>query len=304
MSKIKVIVTGGAGFIGSHLTDALVKRGFDTHVVDDLSAGKMENINKKAVFHKEDIRNFEAIKKIIEGSKYVFHVAAKPRVQVSIQKPLETHDINVNGTVNVLVASKDVGVKRVVYSASSSAYGEQDTMPLNEDMHAKPISPYGLQKYVGELECGVFSRVYGIETVSLRYFNVYGPCLVSEGGADDLVIERFLKQRKEGKPMTIVPDGEQTRDFTHMKDVVNANILAMLSDKVGKGEIINIGAGKNYSINKIADIVGGPKVYIEPRLEPRHTLADNRKAKELLGWEPKVTLEEGIEELKKIWLGN
>jgi len=304
MSKIKVVVTGGAGFIGSHLTDALVKRGFDVHIIDDLSAGKLENINKGAVFHKEDIRNFEAIKKIIEGSKYVFHVAAKPRVQVSIQNPRETHDINVNGTVNVLVASKDVGVKRVVYSASSSAYGEQDTMPLNEDMHAKPISPYGLQKYVGELECGVFSRVYGIETVSLRYFNVYGPCLVSEGGADDLVIERFLKQRKEGKPMTIVPDGEQTRDFTHMKDVVNANILAMLSDKVGKGEIINIGAGKNYSINKIADIVGGPKVYIEPRLEPRHTLADNRKAKELLGWEPKVTLEEGIEELKKIWLGN
>jgi len=300
MSKIKVVVTGGAGFIGSHLTDALVKRGFDVHIIDDLSAGKLENINKGAVFHKEDIRNFEAIKKIIEGSKYVFHVAAKPRVQVSIQNPRETHDINVNGTVNVLVAAKDTEVKRVIYSASSSAYGEQDTMPLHEEMHARPISPYGLQKYIGELECSVFSKIYGIETVSLRYFNVYGTRLVSEGGAYDLVIGRFLKQRKEGKPMTIVPDGEQTRDFTHVRDVVMANILAMESDKVGKGEVINIGAGKNYSINKIADIIGGPKVYIEPRLEPKHTLADNRKAKELLGWEPKISLEEGIGELKKI----
>src|SRR3989338_2011292 len=304
MSKIKVIVTGGAGFIGSHFTDALVKRGFDTHVVDDLSAGKMENINKKAVFHKEDIRNFEAIKKIIEGSKYVFHVAAKPRVQVSIQNPRETHDINVNGTLNVLVASRDAGAKRVIYSASSSAYGEQDTMPLHEEMHARPISPYGLQKYIGELKCRVFSRGYGIETVSLRYFNVYGPRLVSDGGAYDLVIGRFLKQRKEGKPMTIVPDGEQTRDFTHVRDVVMANILTMESDKVGKGEVINIGVGKNYSINKVASIIGGPVVYIEPRLEPRHTLADNRRAKELLDWEPKVTLEDGIGELKKIWLNN
>ncbi len=302
MSKIKVVVTGGAGFIGSHLVDALIERGFDAHIIDDLSAGKMENVNKKAVFHKEDVRNFEAIKKIIEGAKYVFHTAAKPRVQVSIQNPLETHDINVNGTVNVLVASKDVGVKRVIYSASSSAYGEQKTMPLLEDMQANPLSPYGLQKYIGELECSVFNKVYGIETVSLRYFNVYGPRLLSEGGAYDLVIGRFLKQRKEGKPMTIVPDGEQTRDFTNVRDVVKANILAMESDKVGKGEVINIGAGKNYSVNKIADIIGGPKVYIEPRMEPKHTLADNRRAKNLLGWEPKIKFEDGIEELKAIWL--
>lgn len=302
MSKIKVVVTGGAGFIGSHLADALVERGFDTHIIDDLSAGKMENVNKKAVFHKEDIRNFEAIKKIIEGAKYVFHTAAKPRVQVSIQNPRETHDINVNGTLNVLVASKDAGVKRVIYSASSSAYGEQDTMPLREDAQAKPLSPYGLQKYIGELECSVFSKVYGIETVSLRYFNVYGPRLVSEGGAYDLVIGRFLKQRKEGKPITIVPDGEQTRDFTNVRDVVRANILAMESNKVGKGEVVNIGGGKNYSVNKIAEIIGGPKIYIEPRIEPKHTLADNRKAKDLLGWEPEVKFEDGIEELKAIWL--
>ena len=304
MAKIKVVVTGGAGFIGSHLADALVERDFDVHIIDDLSAGRMENVNKKAIFYKEDIRNFEAIKKIIEGSKYVFHVAAKPRVQISIQNPRETHDINVNGTLNVLVASKDTGVKRVIYSASSSAYGEQDTMPLHEDMHARPISPYGLQKHIGELKCRVFSRIYGIETVSLRYFNVYGPRFVSEGGAYDLVIGRFLKQRKENKPMTIVPDGEQTRDFTQVRDVVRANILAMESDKVGKGEVINIGAGKNYSINQVAAIIGGPVVYIEPRLEPKHTLAENKKARELLGWEPKVTLEEGIEELKKIWLVN
>lgn len=301
MNKRKIIVTGGAGFIGSHLVDALLERGFDVHVIDNLSSGRMENVNKEAVFYKEDIRNFEAVEKIMKGAEYVFHVAAKPRVQVSIQNPRETHDINVNGIVNVLVAAKDTGVKRVVYSASSSAYGEQDTMPLHEEMHARPISPYGLQKYIGELKCRVFSKIYGIETVSLRYFNVYGPRFVSDGGAYDLVIGRFLKQRKEGKPMTIVPDGEQTRDFTHVRDVVRANILAMESDKVGKGEVINVGAGKNYSINKIADIIGGPKVYIEPRLEPGHTLADNKKAAELLGWRPQVSLEEGIEELKKEW---
>lgn len=304
MDKTKVIVTGGAGFIGSHLVDALVERGFDVHVIDNLSSGKLENVNKKAVFYEEDIRDFETVKKIIDGSKYVFHVAAKPRVQVSIQSPRETHDINVNGTVNVLVAAKDAGVKRVIYSASSSAYGEQDTMPLHEDMHARPISPYGLQKHIGELKCRVFSKIYDIETVSLRYFNVYGPRFISDGGAYDLVIGRFLRQRKEGKPITIVPDGEQTRDFTHVRDVINANILAMLSEKVGKGEIINIGAGKNYSVNKIAALIGGPVVYIEPRLEPKHTRADNKRAKELLDWEPKVSLEEGIEELKNIWLNN
>lgn len=301
MSNTKILVTGGAGFIGSHLSDALIERDFDVRIIDNLSGGKMERVNPKAEFIKEDIRDFETVKKVMNGVDYVFHLAALPRVQFSIQNPRETHDVNVNGTVNLLIAAKDCGIKKFIYSASSSAYGEQETMPLNEEMKASPISPYGLQKYIGELECAVFNRVYGLPTVSLRYFNVYGPRFEADSPYS-LVIGRFLKQRKEGKPITIVPDGEQTRDFTHVRDVVNANILAMESDKVGKGEVINIGAGKNYSINKIADIIGGPVVYIESRLEPKHTLAENRKARELLGWEPKVTLEEGIEELKAIWL--
>jgi len=301
MSAIKLLVTGGAGFIGSHLVDALIERGFGVRVIDNLSGGKKERVNPMAEFVEGDIRDFEAVKKVMEGVNYVFHLAALPRVQVSIQNPKETNDVNVGGTLNLLVAAKDSGVKKFIYSASSSAYGDQDKMPLNEEMKANPISPYGLQKYVGELNCSIFSRIYGLKTASLRYFNVYGPRFDADSPYS-LVIGRFLKQRKEGKPMTIVPDGEQTRDFTHVKDVVMANILAMESDKVGNGEVLNVGAGKNYSINRIADIIGGPKVYIEPRLEPRHTLADNKKAGELLGWQPTVSLEEGIEELKKEWL--
>lgn len=299
--KAKVVVTGGAGFIGSHLVDALIDRNFDVYVVDNLSNGKEDNINKKAKFFKEDIRNLKAIKEIINGAEYIFHLASLPRVQFSIEHPVESHDVNVNGTLNVLIAAKDNGVKKVIYSASSSAYGEQDGMPLREEMAANPISPYGLQKYIGELECKVFNRVYGLPTVSLRYFNVYGPRFNAEG-AYALVIGKFLKQKKEGKPLTIVPDGEQTRDFTHVRDAVSANILAMESGNVGKGEVINIGAGRNQSVNKIAAMIGGPTEFCEPRLEPKHTLADNTKAKKLLGWEPKISIEEGIEELKKIYL--
>jgi UDP-glucose 4-epimerase len=295
----RCLVVGGAGFIGSHLVDALIGRGFDVHVLDNLSGGKIENVNEQAKFFKEDMRNFEAVKKIMEGIDYVFHFAALPRVQYSIQYPRETNDANINGTLNLLVAAKDAKVKKFIYSASSSAYGDQEKLPLKEDMPSNPLHPYGLQKYVGELYCRIFNSAYGLPTVSLRYFNVYGPRFNPEGDYA-LVIGKFLKQKKEGKLLTIVPDGEQTRDFTHVKDVVMANILAMGSDKVGKGEVINIGAGKNYSINKLAEIIGGPTVFVEPRIEAKHSLADNSKAKELLGWEPIISLEEGIEELKNL----
>ncbi len=297
----KVVVTGGAGFIGSHLVDTLLDMGFDAFVIDNLSGGKLENINKKAKFFQEDIRNLDVVRKIINGAEYVFHLAALPRVQYSIKNPIETHDVNVNGTLNLLIASKDAGVKKFIYSASSSVYGDQKEMPLREDMPVNPLSPYGLQKHIGEIYCKVFSMVYNIPTVSLRYFNVYGPRQNPEGDYA-LVIGKFLKQRKEGKPLTIVPDGEQTRDFTHVSDAVRANVMAMGSEKVGNGEVINIGAGKNYSINKIAELIGGPTVFCESRMEPKHTLADNTKAKELIGWKPEVSLEEGIEELKKIYV--
>lgn len=294
--KKKMVVVGGAGFIGSNLTEALVARGDDVHVIDNLAGGKREHVDSGATFHEVDICNYEAIVPIIAGADTVFHFAALPRVQFSIEHPLETNEVNVGGTLKVLTAAKEGGVRRVVYSASSSAYGDQEKMPLEETMPANPLSPYGLQKYIGEEYCTLYSTVYGLETVSLRYFNVYGKNQDPEG-AYALVIGKFLKQKSEGNPLTITGDGEQSRDFTSVRDVVRANILASESQKVGKGEAINIGAGKDCTINRLADLIGGTKKYVEARLEPKHTLADISKAKELLGWVPEVRLEDGIEEL-------
>ncbi|OGZ99032.1 MAG: hypothetical protein A3D57_04880 [Candidatus Sungbacteria bacterium RIFCSPHIGHO2_02_FULL_46_12] len=298
--KKKVVVTGGAGFIGSHLTDALVLKGFDVHVVDNLSTGKRENLNPKATFHEVDIREFDKLLPVFKGAMGVFHQAALPRVQPSILDPRTTNDINATGTLNVLVAARDSKVKRVVFAASSSAYGNQDTLPLVETMKANPLSPYGLQKYIGELQCKMFSELYGLETVSLRYFNVYGPRAATDG-AYALVIGRFLEQRKKGEPLSVVPDGKQSRDFTHVRDIVRANLLAYESPKVGKGEVINIGGGNNKTVLEIADIIGGPKVFVEPRIEPKHTLANISKAKEFLGWEPKEDFRKGMEELKELY---
>jgi len=255
-----------------------------------------ENIPEGAIFHQLDIRNSKDIEPVCAGADTIFHLAALPRVQYSIENPVETAEVNIFGTQNVFEVARKGGVRRVVYSASSSAYGDQDSMPLHESMIPNPKSPYGLQKYVGELYAKVWSEIYNLETVSLRYFNVYGPGQ-SDNGAYALVIAKFLKQKNEGGAMTITGDGEQTRDFTHVSDVVNANILAMESEKVGKGEVINIGAGKNVSIKKIAELIGGEVKHIPARLEPHDTLADNSKARELLGWEPKVSIEEGIEML-------
>jgi nucleoside-diphosphate-sugar epimerase len=297
-TKKMAVVTGGAGFIGSHLSAALLAEGYAVAVVDNLSGGKRENVPKGAVFFKQDINDTVALARAMTGAEFVFHLAALPRVQYSIEHPLETNKVNVEGTLSVLQAAKEAGVTRVVYSASSSAYGDQATMPLTENMQANPQSPYGLQKYIGELYCRLWSDVYNLQTVSLRYFNVYGSGASAEG-AYALVIAKFLQQRALGQPMTITGDGKQTRDFTHVRDVVRANILAAHSLQVGKGEVINIGAGQNASVARVAELIGGPVEHIAPRLEPHDTLADNTRAKELLGWEPRVSLEDGIAELKK-----
>lgn len=296
----KVVVTGGAGFIGGHLVDALVSRGFEVHVIDNLSAGKRSDVNPKAIFHLADVTDFKAVRPIVDGAELVFHLAALPRVQYSIENPIETSATNIMGTLNLLVASKEARVKRFIYSASSSAYGDQLQMPLVETMSANPKSPYGLQKYIGELFCKMWSSTYGLETVALRYFNVYGPRL-NPDGAYALVIGKFLKQRVEARPLTITGDGTQTRDFTNVADVVTANILAAESKSVGKGEVINIGAGQSFSMNDLAGLIGGPVEYVAPRLEPHDTLADNSLAKKLLGWAPQVRFESGIAELKKIF---
>ncbi len=295
----KILITGGAGFIGSNLTDTLIEKGHEVFVIDNLSTGKKENINPKAKFFNLDLRDFEKIKPAFEGVDFVFHLAALPRVPLSVVKPRETNEINITATLNTLVAAKDAKVKRFIYSSSSSAYGTDNDLPLKESMTASPISPYALQKYVGELYCRIFSSdLYNLPTVSLRYFNVYGPRQVEEGSYVP-IMGLFLMQKKKGLPLTITEDGEQTRDFTHVSDVVNANILAMESDKVGKGEVINIGAGKNCTVNKIAELVGGETKYIPARPgDIRDTLADISLAKELLGWEPKTILEEGINQLR------
>ena len=298
VKKEKVVVTGGAGFIGSHIVDALIEHGFNVHVIDNLVGGNREHVNKEARFYKIDLKDLAAIRPVIKGAQYVFHTAALLRVQYSIEYPIETNETNVGGTLNVLIASKEGGVRKVIYSASGSVYGDQEKMPLVETMQASPKSPYGLQKYIGELMCKLWSDIYKLPTVSLRYFNVYGPRFNSEG-AYALVIGKFLKQRCEGKPMTITGDGEQTRDFIHVYDVVRANMLAAESTTILSGEVFNIGAGNNFSVNQIAEFIGGETTYIPARLEPKHSQADSTRARELLGWEPKITLEKGIKELAK-----
>lgn len=301
MKKEKVVVTGGAGFIGSHVVDALLNRGYEVHIIDDLSGGKREGrINSNAIFHKMDIRDYHDIAPIINGATYVFHLAAIPRVQFSIENPIDTSSVNISGTINVLTAAQKGGVKKVVYSASSSAYGDQEVMPLSETMSTDPKSPYGLQKHIGEQFCKLWSTIYDLPTVSLRYFNVYGSRLDPEG-AYALVIGKFLQQKSEGKPITITGDGNQTRDFTHISDVVEANLLAAENSSVGGGQTFNIGAGKQTTINDLAKLIGGDIEYIEARLEPYRTEADNSLAKKYLTWEPKTTLEEGIKELLEEW---
>lgn len=298
----KALVTGGAGFIGSHLVDALIKKGFDVVVIDNLSTGKKENIHPRAIFHELDIRDLDKIKPIFNGIDYVFHLAARPRVPYSIEFPYESHTNNALGTLNVLLAARDAGVKKVIYSSSSSVYGDQKALPFHEDMVPDPKSPYALHKLIGEKYCKFFYEFYGLPTVSLRYFNVYGPRISFEGSYI-LVLGVFLQQKIKGEPLTIDGDGEQSRDFTYVDDVVRANILAVESDKVGKGEIINIGAGDNHSINKIAKLIGGEIIYKDARKgDMRHTMANNKKAKELLGWQPLTNIEQGLEKLKN-WLG-
>jgi UDP-glucose 4-epimerase len=297
----KMVVTGGAGFIGSHLAEALLNEGHEVHVVDNLSGGKREQVPHGAIFHELDVLETETLVKLFEGARVVFHEAALPRVPFSVDYPLESHRANVDGTVSVLVAAKDAKVERVVYAASGSAYGDQDVLPLREDMQAKPANPYGLQKYIGELYCFMYAKIYGLQTVSLRYFNIYGP-RIDPSGPYGLAIAKFLEQRKRGEPYTVVGDGEQTRDFTHVRDAVRANILAATSKNVGNGEVLNIGAGRNVSVNTLIHILGeGPRVPLPPRIEAKHSLADNTKARELIGWVPSVSIEEGLAELKKEW---
>ncbi|MBV8718580.1 MAG: NAD-dependent epimerase/dehydratase family protein [Chloroflexi bacterium] len=298
---MKAAVVGGAGFIGSNLVDALVARGDDAIVVDNLSTGYRRNLNPAAPLHDIDISvDSEQLTSALNGRDVVFLTAAMPRVPRSIEDPVGTHAVNVTGALRVLKAAVDAGVRRVVYSSSSSVYGDQPTLPLTEDMHPGPLNPYACQKLMGEIYARNFAHIYGIETVCLRYFNVYGPRQVTEG-AYRLVISIFMDQRQQGQPMTIQGDGEQTRDFTWVGDVVRANILAAESDKVGKGEPINVGAGAEVSVNRVAELIGGPVVHVAPRgFDERFKRAGIQRAKDVLGWQPEVQIEEGIRRILEL----
>lgn len=293
------LVTGGAGFIGSHLAEALLVRGDRVRALDNLSTGKRSNIPKGAELFEIDITNLHSIRPAFEGVDGVFHCAALPRVPFSIDHPVESHAANINGTLNVLVAARDAKVKRLVYSASSSAYGDSPVLPQVETELPRPKSPYGLQKYVGEHYARLFAELYGLETVSLRYFNVYGPRMAAEG-AYVTVLSIFLRQRTAGQKLTVTGNGTQTRAFTHVRDVVDANLRAMESPKVGRGEVLNIGGGKNYSVNAVAELIGGPVEHIAPRVEPHDSLPDTSRATELLGWRSTVRFPEGVAELKQL----
>jgi UDP-glucose 4-epimerase len=292
----KVLVTGGAGFIGSHLVEALVELGYLVCVVDNFSTGNSVRVHPSAELIDADIRKPESMDAAFRDVDCVFHVAALPRVPLSIENPLETHMVNVVGTINVLQAARRFGVRRVVFSGSSSVYGEQAQMPLEESMSPNPLSPYALQKLAAEQYTRLFHRLYGMQTLTLRYFNVFGPRMATEG-AYLTVISNFLQAHCAGRPLSIDGDGEQTRDFTHVRDVVRANLLAMNS-AVADGRAINVGQGRSVSVNWIAERIGGPRTYRAPRAgDVRHTLADHSMADRILGWRPYVTTEQGLNDL-------
>ena len=306
---MRCLVTGGAGFIGSNLVDRLIDGGHDVVVIDDLSAGKEENVNSKAEFYKYNITTNILLSDVSSSTyknhdwkkyKYdvVFHLAALARVQPSIDDPIEYHKVNVNGTLNMLKFCVDTGVKRFVYSSSSSVYGNVEQLPTTEEAPLNPISPYALQKLIGEQYCKLFSELYGLETVCLRYFNVYGERQSLEG-AYSLVMGIFARQRLNGEPMTINGDGEQRRDFTYVGDVVDANIKVGFSKMKWKGDAFNIGNGDNRSVNELADMIGGDRVNIDPVIEPKETLADNSKADYILNWKPTTKIEDWITKYKE-----
>ena len=300
----KVLITGGAGFIGSNLTEALLQKGHFVRVLDDFSTGKRENlIFDKAYPSPEiiegDIRDFSACRKAMDRIEYVFHQAALPSVQRSIEDPETSNAVNVGGTLNILLAAKEIGVKRVIYASSSSIYGDTPTLPKHEEMPPNPLSPYALQKFIGEQYCRLFYQLYGLETISLRYFNIFGP-KQDPNSLYSAVIPKFIDALVQGRPPVIFGDGEQSRDFTYIENVVQANLLAMSAEHV-HGEAINIACGKRISLNQLLNILKeilGSKVsplYQEPRIgDVKHSLADIRKGKKIINYEPKVGVEIGL----------
>jgi nucleoside-diphosphate-sugar epimerase len=306
------LVTGGAGFIGSNIAEALVNQGADVRVIDDFSTGHPENLQAfkhRVEFRELDICNLKELQGAVQGVDYVLHQAAIPSVPRSVIDPVSSHNADVTGTLHILWASKEAGVKRVVYAASSSAYGDSAQLPKQEDMPVNPISPYGLMKYVGEEYCRIFTSLYGLETVSLRYFNVFGPRQDPTSQYSG-VLSRFITAMLTGKRPVIFGDGEQSRDFTYVSNVVNANLLACHSPKAS-GRVYNVACGARVSLNQVVDILNQIlQSKLSPAYEPsragdiRHSLADIERAKTDLGYVPSVGFEEGLKKTVEWYRGH
>ncbi|HSE33710.1 MAG TPA: SDR family oxidoreductase [Pyrinomonadaceae bacterium] len=304
------VVTGGAGFIGSHIADALTRNGLRVRVVDDLSTGHLENLQEikgDVEFTEGSVADEQLLKKVLDGAELVFHEAAIPSVPRSVEQPRQSHVASVDGTFSLLLAARDRNVKRVVYAASSSAYGDQPTLPKREDMLPDPLSPYAVAKLVGEYYCQVFARVYKLETISLRYFNVFGP-RQDPGSQYSGVVSRFISALLNNQQPVIYGDGEQSRDFTYIDNVIDANLKAANVNS-GFGSVVNIANGERITLNRLLEelkaIVGKPDVkasYQQPRLgDVRHSLADISRARELLGYQPSVSLREGLQRTIDWW---
>jgi len=298
----RFLVTGGAGFIGSNIVHTLVRKGERVRVLDNLSTGNQDNLRDilgEIELIEGDIRDINTVGEAVKGVEVILHQAALPSVARSVENPIDTNDVNIRGTLNLLIAARDAGVKRVVYASSSSIYGDTPTLPKREDMPPNPISPYALTKYVGERYCQIFTWIYGLETVSLRYFNVFGP-RQNPHSQYAAVIPIFIGAYLTDTPPTIFGDGEQSRDFTYIENVVQANLLAAEAEGVA-GEVFNIACGSRTTVNElarmIAEIVGSDvkPVHGPPRPgDVRHSQADISKAKRMLGYEPSVSLIEGL----------
>jgi nucleoside-diphosphate-sugar epimerase len=299
---MRYVVTGGAGFIGSNTVEELVRRGHSVVVVDDFSAGKEENLaecRNKITLIKGSITDIETVRKAMHEADFVLHLAARTSVPRSVKDPIETNRVNIDGTLNVLVAARDAKVKRFVFAASSSAYGETPTLPKVETMQPQPISPYGVSKYVGELYAQVFGRCYGLENVCLRYFNIFGP-KQDPSSPYSGVLAKFCTAFLEDTQPVIFGDGQQTRDFTYVENAVQANLLACEAPNVS-GRVFNIGVGGRFSLNTTIALLNKISAkQIEPKYDPprdgdiRDSQADIRPARELLGYDPQVQYEEGL----------
>tara|TARA_Y100000310_G_C20652170_1_gene800036 strand:- start:1267 stop:2169 length:903 start_codon:yes stop_codon:yes gene_type:complete len=297
---MRFLVTGGAGFIGSHIVDALIDEGHKVVVVDDESANNKFHKNGNAENHKISVNCYDCLLYLMKDVDVVFHLAAESRVQNCLENPILAAKTNVVGTCNVLQAALQTGVKRVVYSSTSSAYGLINKPPTDEDTKVDCINPYASTKVAGELLCKNYSDLFGLETIIFRYFNVYGDRSPIKGQYAPLV-GRFIDQYKKDESLTIVPDGSQRRDYVHVSDVVEANMVAAFKKDIESGEIYNVGSGVNYSVSEIADMISNQQCWIEPRDgEAQETLANISKIKKDLKWIPKVKLQDWVTEQIRI----